>query len=127
MPIQVRISVNENVTETFHIGRLTRSGLNEDSINEYAVVNQHQEPTPREWDAAPRFTHRYGDDLNTIVLEAISRHQEEILGTEHTAHIIPVHRSTVEAKNNKRLCMYKSSRMKGPCSLSYGHKEGHRS
>jgi hypothetical protein len=132
MPIQIRISVNENVAETFHVGRLTRNGLSADSVNEYAVVNQHSEPTNAEWDAAPRFTHRYGDDINTIVLEAINRHQKHV--TEQDGAIgaqsvptLPVNRTATDTRNAHRLCGYTSTRMQGACRLPYGHKLGHKS
>ena len=92
MPVQIRIAVNEGVIETFHIGRLTKNGMDEDSINEYAVVNQEPEPTNAQWDAAPRFLHRYGDSITTLGLEAVNRHQQYINDLEgnEDASILPV-------------------------------------
>ena len=82
MPVQVRIALNEDRLETFHIGRMTKLGMKPDSVNEYAVVNQEPEPTNAQWDAAPRFTHRYGDSLTVLSMEAIACHLEHKKNSE---------------------------------------------
>lgn len=79
MPVQIRISVNDELVETLHVARLTKLGSVEGSVNEYAVVQQHDEPTNEEWDNAPRFYHAYGDDVVTLALEAIATHQQHVI------------------------------------------------
>lgn len=139
MPIQVRIALNEDTIDTYHIGRISRNGMDEDSVNEYAVVNQHPEPTNNEWDAAPRFEHRYGDSAATLVLKAVNRHQqylseliEKEVSTPLTSQLPPLHvvslsRQDVANVKASERCNYKSPRMHAPCRLNYGHGRSHQS
>lgn len=82
MPIQIKIHVNEKLIETVHVARLSKSGLQSASVNTYGVLKQSSEPTNAEWDAAPTFEHRYGDDLTTCALKALQRYSESVSSIE---------------------------------------------
>lgn len=90
MPLHIDVRVNDSVVRRIHIARMTTSGgMNPDSINEYAVVLGELEtighkdngmvikgfrecPEEWEWDLSEiRFTHRYGDDELTCLMNAI--------------------------------------------------------
>lgn len=72
MPIYVQVKVNDDLIHNLAIGRMTKSGSQPDSINEYAVVLKDGIPTNDEWDKGTRFLHRYGDGVDMCVQRALA-------------------------------------------------------
>lgn len=66
MPIHVPIYVNDKLIKTYHIGRL-EGDTNPDSINTYLIVEDDQL-----WRVGKKFTHRYGDSIETCVTKGLS-------------------------------------------------------
>ena len=65
MPIHVPIYVNDKLIKTYHIGRL-EGDTNPDSINTYLIVEDDQL-----WRVGKKFTHRYGDSIETCISKGI--------------------------------------------------------
>ena len=66
MPIHVPIYVNDKLIKTYHIGRL-EGDTNPDSINTYLIVEDDQL-----WRVGKKFTHRYGDSIETCITLGLS-------------------------------------------------------
>ena len=66
MPIHVPIYVNDKLIKTYHIGRL-KGDTNPDSINTYLIIEDDQL-----WQVGKKFTHRYGDSIETCITLGIS-------------------------------------------------------
>ena len=66
MPIHVPIYVNDKLITTYHIGRL-EGDTNPDSINKYLIIQDDQL-----WQVGKKFTHRYGDSIETCVTKGLS-------------------------------------------------------
>jgi hypothetical protein len=66
MPIHVPIYVNDKLIKTYHIGRL-KGDTNPDSINTYLIIEDDQL-----WQAGKKFTHRYGDSIETCITLGLS-------------------------------------------------------
>lgn len=65
MPIHIPIYVNDKLIKTYHIGRL-EGDTNPDSINTYLIVEDDQL-----WRVGKKFTHRYGDSIETCISKGI--------------------------------------------------------
>lgn len=96
MPVHMDIRVNKTLVQRIHVSRMSRNGMQPDSINEYSVVVSEQEPVflenrtvyrfPEEptwlqWEQGVRFQHRYGDDATMLMLnalQALKSHSEEL-------------------------------------------------
>lgn len=65
MPIHVPIYVNDKLIKTYHIGRL-EGDTNPDSINTYLIIEDDQL-----WRVGKKFTHRYGDSIETCISKGI--------------------------------------------------------
>ena len=62
MPLHVDVAVNADRVGSLHVGRLSRHGMDPDSVNLYAAVVSDRAPLfAHEWDAGALFLHRYGD------------------------------------------------------------------
>ena len=70
MPIHVPIYVNDKLIKTYHIGRL-EGDTNPDSINTYLIVEDDQL-----WQVGKKFTHRYGDSIETCISKGIDAMME---------------------------------------------------
>ena len=66
MPIHIPIYVNDKLIKTYHIGRL-EGDTNPDSINTYLIVEDDQL-----WRVGKKFTHRYGDSIETCITLGLS-------------------------------------------------------
>ena len=66
MPIHVPIYVNDKLIKTYHIGRL-EGDTNPDSTNTYLIVEDDQL-----WRVGKKFTHRYGDSIETCITLGLS-------------------------------------------------------
>ena len=65
MPIHIPIYVNDKLIKTYHIGRL-EGDTNPDSINTYLIIEDDQL-----WRVGKKFTHRYGDSIETCINKGI--------------------------------------------------------
>jgi hypothetical protein len=88
MPLHIDVKVNDRQIHRINIARMTRNGMNDDSINEYAVVVSEQrrayfeawpfmkevfsDPEEKDWDdSIIRFTHRQGDGALVCTMKAL--------------------------------------------------------
>ena len=71
MPIHIPIYVNDRLVKTYHIGRV-KGDTNPDSINDYLIVEDDQL-----WRVGKKFTHRYGDGIDTCVIKGINAMMEQ--------------------------------------------------
>lgn len=91
MPLHIDVKVNSDLVRRIHIARMTKNGMNPESINEYAVVDEiinpnsfavknateTKVPEQWEWDLSDiRFFHRYGDDELSCLMKALVAVQE---------------------------------------------------
>lgn len=87
MPVHVDIRINDELIHRIHIARMSRSGMQPDSVNTYSVVAGEKEPvftesgmrmgfpaepTWLQWEQGEKFTHRYGDDALICVQKALT-------------------------------------------------------
>lgn len=77
MPLQIRISVNEKVIETYHIARL-RSKT--DGVNEYSVIKQDTVPDDKEWENGVFFTHQQSDGAGRCAEIGLEAHRKRSQG-----------------------------------------------
>jgi hypothetical protein len=79
MPVKVVISVNDDIIETVHIARISRSASRHpDKYNDYAVLLQDRRPTPIEWlKAKVMLRHRYGDGVTVLVRRALQELEKQ--------------------------------------------------
>ena len=66
MPIHVPIYVNDTLVKTYHIARV-EGNTNPDSINTYLIIQDDQI-----WQVGKKFTHRYGDSIETCITLGLS-------------------------------------------------------
>lgn len=66
MPIHIPIYVNDRLIKTYHIGRL-EGDTDPDSVNTYLIVEDDQL-----WRVGKKFTHRYGDSIETCITLGLS-------------------------------------------------------
>ena len=66
MPIHIPIYVNDRLIKTYHIGRVA-GNTDTDSINDYLIIEDDQL-----WQVGKKFTHRYGDGIDTCVIKGIN-------------------------------------------------------
>lgn len=71
MPIHIPVYVNDRLIKTYHIGRVA-GDTDPDSINEYLIVEDDQL-----WQVGKKFTHRYGDGIDTCVIKGINAMMEQ--------------------------------------------------
>ena len=81
MPIEVSIKVNEREVSVLQIARVSGGfDRNAGKTHTYSVLKQPKPPQrDAEWDAGAKFTHRYGDGVETcvrIALEALNSELE---------------------------------------------------
>ena len=88
MPIHVDIRINDDLVQRVHIARMSRGGMQPDSINTYSVVVAEKEPVFRgdqpmkmefpaeptwlQWEEGQMFTHRYGDGVRVCIQKALN-------------------------------------------------------
>jgi hypothetical protein len=71
MPIHIPIYVNDRLIKTYHIGRVA-GDTDPDSINDYLIIEDDQL-----WRVGKKFTHRYGDGIDTCVIKGINAMMEQ--------------------------------------------------
>lgn len=87
MPLHIDVRINDEIIERLHIARLSKNGMQEQSVNEYGVIRSVKETAynesgvtikrfPKEpewvdWLEAPSFEHRYGEEALVCVLRAL--------------------------------------------------------
>jgi len=86
MPVYVDVKVNEELVSRVYIARMSKNGLNPNSVNEYsAVVGQKEpffhnermcmefpaEPTWLQWETGTRLHHQYGSGVLELVQRAL--------------------------------------------------------
>jgi len=120
MPVEIRISVNNELFETIRVARVSKLGLSEDDVNEYVVIQQNEDAVVGDWDKSEiKFQHRYGDDLVTLALEALASHQMNRAGKTISDPAISDLKLPRDDTNSKKVCGIGKGFDR--CRRPYGH------
>lgn len=66
MPIHIPVYINDRLIKTYHIGRVA-GDVQPDSINDYLIIEDDQL-----WQIGKKFTHKYGDGVETCIIKGLS-------------------------------------------------------